>query len=235
MPKRQTINRYMTSTGVEGQLQPGSRNQVLVNRLGIAHKSEMDQAEAAALLAVQKRYLSQVTAETVFTAEMLRSMHREWLGDIYVWAGQYRNVEMSKGGFVWPPAHLVGRNMLVVERETLRRCTPCRPGEIGAVASRMAEVQAEILMVHPFREGNGRLARWVSDLMALQAGLPVPYYGFKRAGAGVAGRAYLSAVVQGYSKNYTPLARLLGDALRAALRRETESEAGSRTRRAPSK
>jgi hypothetical protein len=29
-------------------------------------------------------------------------------------------------------------------------------------------VHAELLLIHPFREGNGRLARWLADLMALQ-------------------------------------------------------------------
>ena len=43
-------------------------------------------------------------------------------------------------------------------------CTGC-----GSV--RLAVVHAELILVHPFRDGNGRLARLVSLLMARQAGV----------------------------------------------------------------
>ena len=73
--------------------------------------------------------------------------------------------------------------MAAVERQTLVRCTPCRPSALETVANAMARVQAELLLVHPFREGNGRLARWVSDLMSMQAGLPAVDYAFTGRGS----------------------------------------------------
>lgn len=33
-------------------------------------------------------------------------------------------------------------------------------------------VHAELILIHPFREGNGRIARLLAGLMALQANLP---------------------------------------------------------------
>jgi cell filamentation protein len=67
----------------------------------------MDDVEEEALVEVQQKYLDVITSDTVFTAAILCQKHRDWLGKVYVWAGQYRTVEMSKGGFVWPPARLV--------------------------------------------------------------------------------------------------------------------------------
>jgi cell filamentation protein len=61
------------------------------------------------------------------------------------------------------------------------------------------------LLVHPFREGNGRLARWLADLMFLQAGYPIPLYNFSGKGAVKRKKEYLNAVVVGYGQNYTPL------------------------------
>ena len=69
----------------------------------------------------------------------------------------------------------------------------------------MAEVHAELLLVHPFREGNGRLARWLADLMALQAGLPLPDYRFRGRGSGRERAVYLAAVKQGYPTRYDDL------------------------------
>jgi len=75
----------------------------------------------------------------------------------------------------------------------------------------MAEVHAELLLIHPFREGNGRLARWVADLMALQAGFPLPVYRFQGRQAKQEGIRYLEAVQAGYLRDYRPLAGFFGD------------------------
>jgi hypothetical protein len=65
---------------------------------------------------------------------------------------------------------------------------------------------------------DGRLARWVSDLMALQAGLPAPDYGFAGRGAGRRREAYLEAVKKGYVQDYEPLTAFFVEALERRLR-----------------
>jgi cell filamentation protein len=215
--EKQPPSRYRTDPGIEGEFESGSRGRVLRNKLGISSKRKMDHTEFEALVSAQEKYLSIITAETTFTADLVCAMHRDWLGAIYPWAGQYRSVELSKGRFAWPPARLVAQNMATVERETLRRLMPCRTGPLHGIAAGMACVQAELLVVHPFREGNGRTARWVTDLLALQAELPPLDYGFTGPGSQKRRRAYLAAVIDGYRKNYEPLARLLAEAIERAL------------------
>src|SRR5688572_29364322 len=99
--------RYREAEGVEAAFEAGSRGRVLRNLVGIRSKSEMDRAEFEALVGVQEEYLHRLTAETRFSAELICEMHRDWLGGLYAWAGHYRTVEMSKGGFTWPPAYLI--------------------------------------------------------------------------------------------------------------------------------
>ena len=181
---RKTTIRYLIASGMETETEPGSRGRVLRNRLGITRKSEMDQAEFETPCSGRRRpLLEEVTAETRFTATLLCQMHGDWLGGIYEWAGHYRTVEMEKDGFRWPPAYLVAQNMAAFEGGLLRQHTPVPPGPLPEVARRIAEVHAELLLIHPFREGNGRLARWLADLMAMQAGLSPPDYGFEGRGA----------------------------------------------------
>jgi hypothetical protein len=62
--------------------------------------------------------------------------------------------------------------MAELECGALARLTPCQAATDSAVANALAEVRAEWVLVHPFREGNGRLAPLLARLMALQAGLP---------------------------------------------------------------
>src|SRR5205809_7488130 len=88
------------------------------------------------------------------------------------------------------------------EAGLLRKHTPCRPAPLPEVARRMAEVHAELLLIHPFREGNGRLARWLADLMALQAGYSVPDYRFEGSGSRARRASYLEAVKRGYLQDY---------------------------------
>jgi len=204
---------YQPPEGVETEAEPGSRGRVLRNNLGIQRKYEIDLLEAEALDAAQNASTMTLTSRTRFTAQLLCQMHKDWLGGIYEWAGQYRTVDVSKGGFTWPPAALVSQNMEAFEGGLLRANTPCLDGPLPEVARRIAEVHAELLLIHPFREGNGRLARWLADLMALQAGLSYPVYGFTGRGSRQQRKRYLAAVKGGYLMRYDDLTGFFVEAL----------------------
>jgi cell filamentation protein len=221
MHQNRKPSRYVTANSPEAEFERGSRTRVLRNRLGIRRKTEMDRVEFEALVVAQEEYLGRIGPHTRLTAAMLCRMHRRWLGGIYEWAGRYRTVELAKGDFRWPPAFRVGQNMDAFEKGVLARCTPCRPGPLVEVARCIAEVHAELLLIHPFREGNGRLARWVSDLMAFQAGLPAPDYGFIGRDAKRKRAAYLEAVRKGYVQNYEPLTAFFVEALERRLRKRS--------------
>jgi cell filamentation protein len=100
-------------------------------------------------------------------------LHRLRLGPIYPWSGDYRSVNIGKGGFQFAYAPRIAGLMSDLERGPLRRYTPCSAANEFDVARALAEVHAELILVHPFRDGNGRLARLLALLMALQAGLPL--------------------------------------------------------------
>ncbi len=204
---------YQPPEGAEAEAEPGSRGRVLRNKSGVRRKREMDKMEYEALLRVQEAALEELTPRTRFTARLLCRMHGDWLGGVYEWAGQYRTVDVSKDGFTWPSAARVEQNMEAFENGLLRRHTPCPPESVPEVARRLAEVHAELLLIHPFREGDGRLARWLADLMALQAGLPVPQYPFGGRGSGAERARYLKAVREGYLMRYEPLTDFFAEAL----------------------
>jgi cell filamentation protein len=214
------ISRYRELAGPQATTQPGSHGRVLLNRLGLTSKRALDLAEAQALARAQETYYARLTARTRFTGALIRQMHQDWLGSIYAWAGEYRQVELEKDGFRWPPAERVADNILNFERRILRRRTPCKPAALDAVAMSIAIVHAELLLIHPFRDGNGRLARWLADIMAAQAGYPAPAYGFSGPGSKKRRAEYLLAVQQGYIENYLPLTRFFAEAI--LRRREAE-------------
>lgn len=209
--------RYGIPEGSDIAYQPGSRGRVMRNKLGIASKREMDRIEYEALIRAQETRVVELGADTRFTCALLREMHGDWLGSIYSWAGSYRTVNATKAGFTWPPASLVAANMEAFERNALSEFTPCSPGDIPEIARRIAIVHGELLLVHPFVDGNGRLARWLAELMAYQAGLPRPSYRFAGAGSRVRFGLYVSAVREAYCLRYEALTDFFRDCLERGL------------------
>jgi cell filamentation protein len=65
-----------------------------------------------------------------------------------------------------------------------------------------------------FREGNGRLARVLSILMALQAGLPLLDFSLI---AEEKKQEYFVAVQAGLDKNYAPMERLFAEIIERSL------------------
>ena len=103
--------RYDVSGLPEAQVEPGSNEQVLKNRLGIKSPSDMDNAEARALERTLAGHIGQFNENHRFTAADLRAMHKSWLGEIYEWAGDYRQVNVSKGDFPFAAAARVAALM----------------------------------------------------------------------------------------------------------------------------
>mgnify|MGYP001586189150 CR=1 FL=1 len=149
-----------------------------------------------------------------FTAADICAMHRSWLSRIYEWAGEYRNVNLTKDGFPFATAALVPSLMTRFEREVLARCTPCHSKSRDEVVRALAQVHLELVLIHPFRDGNGRIARALSLLMALQAGLPLLDFSL------IAGRKkkdYFGAIQAGLDRNYEWMGRIFAETIDRSL------------------
>ena len=107
---------------------------------------------------------------------------------------------MQKDGFPFAVANQVPRLMHALEREILQKFTPCRFGNADEQAHAMGVVHAELILIHPFREGNGRCARLLATLMAYQANLPTLDFSGIR---GAEKRRYIAAIQQ-WPRNWIP-------------------------------
>lgn len=74
----------------------------------------------------------------------------------------------------------------------------------------LAETHTELLLIHPFRDGNGRLARLLATVMSLQAGVRTPDFDLllKRRAP-----EYFAAVQAGLDRNYEPMRTLFASVL----------------------
>lgn len=196
------MNSRYAATGIESEFEKSSRGRVLRNKMSIHLVREMQATESSALEQAQERLLERFSADHRFTAADICGIHRDWLGDIYEWAGAYRSVNVSKGGLMFAAAGLLPGLMAGFERGELRALTPCNGMPVEALVAALARTHAELVIIHPFREGNGRCARLLALLMALQAGLPVLDFGPL---AGHGRPAYFAAIRAAFGKDYRPL------------------------------
>lgn len=200
--------------GAESEFEPGSRGRVLRNRMRIVRVRDIEQLESDALVATLDALLDQYTLTHRFTADDICEIHRQWLGGIYVWAGKYRQVNVSKGGFMFAAAKQVPRLMIELERRVLDEETPCAGMDEARLALALARTHGELVLIHPFREGNGRCARLLAYLMAIQAGLPSLDFSVL---AGRGRPTYFGAVQAAVARDYVPLTTLFRKAIRKTL------------------
>ena len=92
-------DRYDTTGNSEGEYQPGSGESVLLNKSGITDSQEMENIEFDNLIQFQLMLFEEISIDHQITTDDLCEWHQRWLGEIYEWAGNYRTVTMSKGGF----------------------------------------------------------------------------------------------------------------------------------------
>src|SRR4030067_797306 len=208
--------RYDTSGLIETKFEPGSRGRVLKNLLGIKSRREMDQLEAEAHGRALKELLSIYDATHRFTATDICKMHKIWLGRIYEWAGHYRQVMISKDSFPFAAPAFIPQLMDEFERGPLRTYTPCHFTSLADVAKALAVVHTELVLLHPFREGNGRVTRVLLIIMALQAELPPLDFSIIR---GKKRQEYFAAVQAGMSQDYEPMERIFRDVIRQTTRK----------------
>ena len=109
-----------------------------------------------------------------FDVKHLKAIHQHIFQDVYLWAGEFRTVNISKGG------HLFGVAAFV--EPALHEVLCKLPGErhLEGLAPRAFSTRAgyyigEINAIHPFRDGNGRAQREFIRELAAQAGFVIDW------------------------------------------------------------
>ena len=158
------------------------------------------------------------------TVPLVRQVHRTLLGEIYPFAATWRTVALHKGDgpTKWPlPPGGIQPQMEVLQRDVLSR-SPLISDDNEAVFSYAAEVMGELIAIHPFREGNGRTAFVLGNLVLMQNDLlPLDVYDRRRDEECY----YAACEAARIHKEYAPLAALIGEWEDAALARWEGSDA----------
>ena len=153
---------------------------------------------------------------------LVKRVHAELMGAIYSFAGAWRTVALHKGDgpTKWPlPPWGLQPLMDVLERDVFAR-SPLITDDDEELFGYASEVLNEILALHPFREGNGRTAFVIGNLLLMQNDM-LPLAAYERRTD--ENRYYAAGEAGRIQKNYGPLAALLAEWEDRALARWREA------------
>lgn len=201
------MTRY-DSNGPQGSFED-AEGEVLANKLGITSPTDIDELELVLLNKLYESVLQEALPDQRITVAKIKKWHHQWLGNVYEWAGQERSVQLSKGGFMFATTEQIPNLLRKFDAECLARYTPCTEFSDDQIIEAIAITHIELILIHPFREGNGRISRLLADVMAVQAGyLPLNYESWENRK-----EDYIAAIHQGLDRNYAPMKAFAADAL----------------------
>ena len=100
----------------------------------------------------------------VGTVNGLQQIHAYLFGGLYDFAGQIRQVNISKGGFAFAPAAFLHQALANIELMP--------EGNFDEIVDKYVEMN----VAHPFREGNGRTTRiWLDLILKKRLGMCVDW------------------------------------------------------------
>ncbi|AKF48738.1 putative adenosine monophosphate-protein transferase Fic [Pseudomonas fragariae (ex Marin et al. 2024)] len=167
---------------------------VLKNKLNI---QDMDDLEAA------ERDITAITVNRVqyvappYSLDNLKQLHHLLFSDLYEWAGNLRSVDISKGGTRFCTCARIEAEAAKIFA-SLQNNNWLGALDKDAFCGGLAEYYCELNMIHPFREGNGRVQRILFEHLALSAGYELDW-------ATVSQAEWVSANIDGVNVNYGPM------------------------------
>ena len=109
-----------------------------------------------------------------FDVAHLKAIHKYIFQDVYSWAGEFRTVNVSKGGSLFGAAAFVEPALdAILQKLPAERYL--NGVDWSAFAERAGYYLGEINAVHPFREGNGRAQREFIRELGCQAGFMIDW------------------------------------------------------------
>ena len=167
----------------------------------ITTQGELNEAEANNIIKGQQWGLRSrlVRLPQMLSDEFVQRLHREMFGEVWKWAGVYRERDTNIG---------VEHNLI---RQELRRAYDDARGwlenDTYPPDEFVVRLHYRVVTVHPFRNGNGRHARMVADLVLIRHfnADPLPWGGGALRSMDATRQAYIEALVMADHHDFAPL------------------------------
>ena len=171
------------------------------------HLTTRESRNAIELEAIAQAYNQHVfrgrkknTKNKWLTEEYIRQVHKDMFGNIWGWGGKYRHIDLNIG-IIWSQ---IPEQVLILCNDFLFWNSDQSSMSILEVAARL---QNRLTRIHPFKNGNGRHARLITDIFLRSRDHPLPKWPqIQRIEQGNSIRKqYIDAMKQADMENFDPL------------------------------
>lgn len=138
------------------------------NKLGITDLDTLLEIEGE-LSTIRYTTMFNKTIAGSFDLKHLCAIHKCMFQDVYPWAGQIRDVDISKGNTLF----CLAKNIEFYAQEvfgTIKSFDKKAKHSVDEISKHLARISDDINALHPFREGNGRSKRAFLCLYAKELG-----------------------------------------------------------------
>jgi cell filamentation protein len=134
---------------------PGTN--VLKNKFNLRDQEQLLDREKVFVTAKMIGLEMQDFTNITFDINHLKNIHKTLFQDIYSWAGEFRKVNISKE-IPFAQVECMNEELTRIFTE-LKGENYLKGLDLDCLCQRLAYYKAELNMIHPFREGNGRTLR----------------------------------------------------------------------------
>ena len=175
-----------------------SGTNILKNKLNIRDGKVLEQAELE-LSGLSSSLIEY--AEPPYDLQYLQSIHAQLFGDLYEWAGQLRQIDISKGDtrFCTFSRIEIETNKLL---NSLQQQNYFQDLESKYFIPKLADLYCELNVIHPFREGNGRTQRIFFEHLIAYCGYGIDWSKINSK------EHWVQANIEGFYGNLQPLIQI---------------------------
>ena len=187
---------------------------------GILLRSKVVQLEKKGVAKALKYVAKLSSKKTKITPALICDIHKEGFGFIFPnWAGKLRTIDVTVGDFEPPHYSKVPeliQNLCDNLEERLKNLPNISNDEqfLSEAISLLTWFQHQFAWIHPFKDYNGRVARLITNLIALNLGFPIVTI---KAESGEDRENYNNAMKAADRHDLSRLEKLITEALKESL------------------
>jgi cell filamentation protein len=179
------------------------------NLLGLTDPHSINAAELEGFLQAEKLIYTDIGAAEAVSISRFLELHRVALGRLYEWAGRWRSHSVRIGAHIPPAYHSLSQHMGEFVFELNTRIVDIQDED--ELAQELARMHHRLVWIHPFTNGNGRMARILTNWIAARFGYaPIALYSRN---AGLIRQTYIQALRYADAHDLTSLTSLIREQL----------------------